>query len=143
MHRNATAMALGLILVAVPALAQQEDRFALERAGDGFVRLDRQTGEMNYCAVESGALACRPATTARGDRDAEIARLQEAIAALDGRIVALENSLVARLESTLPTEQQFEQTMSYMERFLRGVMGIVRDMEKPEAPGSGENPGKT
>jgi hypothetical protein len=98
---------------------------------------------MSYCTVEAGALACRAADGSAADRDAEIAKLQEAIAALDRRIVALENSLAARLESKLPTEEQFEQTMGYMERFLRGFMGIVRDMEKDEATGSGGAPGKT
>ncbi len=135
---------IAMSLLATPALAQQDDRFVLERSGDGFVRMDRQTGEMSYCAVEAGALACRPAApTVTGSRDIEIARLQEAIAALDRRIVALENSLVSRLESTLPTEQQFEQTMSYVERFLRGFMGIVREMEKPAAPESGDVPDRT
>lgn len=133
---------MAVALLAGPALAQQDDRFALEKSGDGFVRMDRQTGEMSYCAVEAGALACRPAAT-EGSRDAEIAKLQGAIAALDRRVVALENSLAARLESALPTEEQFEQTMSYMERLLRGFMGIVRDMEKNDAPGSGEPPGRT
>jgi parvulin-like peptidyl-prolyl isomerase len=140
---NRTIAALALILVASPAFAQSQDRYALEKSGDGFVRMDRQTGEMSYCTVEAGALACRAADGSAADRDAEIAKLQEAIAALDRRIVALENSLAARLESKLPTEEQFEQTMGYMERFLRGFMGIVRDMEKDEATGSGGAPGKT
>jgi hypothetical protein len=30
----------------------------------------------------------------------------------------------------LPSEEDFNKTMSYMERFLRGFMGIVKDMEK-------------
>jgi hypothetical protein len=133
---------IAVFLLAAPALAQQDDRFALEKSGDGFVRMDRQTGEMSYCSVEAGALACRPAA-APDSRDAEVARLQEAIAALDRRIVALENSLAARLESTLPTEEQFEQTMSYMERFLRGFMGIVRDMEKSGTPDTAEPSDRT
>ena len=127
---NQTIAALALVLVASPAFAQQDDRFVLEKSGDGFVRMDRQTGEMSYCAIVDGALACRAAASSATSRDAEIPRLQEAIAALDRRVVALETSLAARLESTLPTEEQFEQTMSYMERFLRGFMDIVRDMEK-------------
>jgi hypothetical protein len=30
----------------------------------------------------------------------------------------------------LPSEEDFNKTMSYMERFLRGFMGIVKDMDK-------------
>jgi len=140
---NQTIAALALVLVASPAFAQQDDRFVLEKSGDGFVRMDRQTGEMSYCAIEAGALACRAAASSATSRDAEVAKIQEAIAALDRRIVALESSLAARLESTLPTEEQFEQTMGYVERFLRGFMGIMRDMEKEETPDPGGSPGKT
>ncbi|TIM36361.1 MAG: hypothetical protein E5Y69_17620, partial [Mesorhizobium sp.] len=60
----------------------------------------------------------------------EVDRLQNSVKALDERVVKLENSLAARFESTLPSEEDFNKTMSYMERFLRGFMGIVKDMEK-------------
>ena len=57
--------------------------------------------------------------------------------ALDERIVKLENSLAARFENSLPTEEEFEKTMSYMERFFRGFIGIVKELEEDN---SGKNP---
>ena len=36
----------------------------------------------------------------------------------------------ARSEALLPTEEDFEKTMGYMERFFRRFMGIVKDFEK-------------
>jgi len=60
----------------------------------------------------------------------EIDRLQTSVKAMDERVTKLENSLSARLESKLPSEEDFNKTMSYMERFLKGFMGIVKDMDK-------------
>jgi len=62
---------------------------------------------------------------------------------MDERVTKLENSLSARLESKLPSEEDFSKTMSYMERFLRGFMGIVKDMEKDSGDGAQLSPQKT
>jgi hypothetical protein len=40
--------------------------------------------------------------------------------------------MAARIEKSLPTEEDFNRTMSYMERFFRSFMGIVRDFENED-----------
>ena len=58
----------------------------------------------------------------------------------------LENSLAAKFERSLPTEEEFEKTMSYMERFFRGFIGIVKELDEdnsgknPAGPGAAERP---
>lgn len=129
------ALFASLILAAALMPASAQDRFTLEKSGDGFVRLDRQTGEMSICAEQSGQLVCKLAADERAAFEADVDRMQQTIEALDSRVAALENSLAARLESKLPTDEEFEQTLGYMERFLRGFIGIARDIEK-DAEGS-------
>jgi predicted nuclease with TOPRIM domain len=62
------------------------------------------------------------------------------VKALEDRVARLENSMTARIEKTLPTEEDFNRTMSYMERFFRSFMGIVKDFEnensQPAEPGT-------
>jgi hypothetical protein len=62
------------------------------------------------------------------------------VKALEDRVARLENSMTARIEKSLPTEEDFNKTMSYMERFFRSFMGIVRDFENenstPAEPGT-------
>jgi hypothetical protein len=62
------------------------------------------------------------------------------VKALEDRVAKLENSMTAKIEQSLPTEEDFNRTMSYMERFFRSFMGIVKDFEsedsKPMEPGS-------
>ena len=92
--------------------------------------MDTQTGAMSVCNERDGQLVCRVAADERAAFQDEIDRLQGTVKALDGRVTKLENSLSAKLESKLPSEEDFNKTMSYMERFVRGFMGIVKDMDK-------------
>ena len=119
-------------LVAVSAFSQETDRYRLEKSPNGYVRMDTQTGAMSICEERSGQLVCKMAADERAAFQDEVDRLQSSVKALDERVVKLENSLSARFESTLPSEEDFNKTMSYMERFLRGFMGIVKDMDKDD-----------
>ena len=121
-------------LLAAPALAEDANRYRLEKTNEGYVRMDTQTGAMSICNERDGQLVCRVAADERSAFQDEVDRLQGTIKALDERVTKLENSLTARLESKLPSEEEFNKTMGYMERFVRGFMGIVKDMEKDNDP---------
>ncbi|MBO6724771.1 MAG: hypothetical protein JJ911_03800 [Rhizobiaceae bacterium] len=106
--------------------AQGADRYRLERAEGGFVRMDTETGKMSFCETGSGGLIC---TDVAGETSADAGR----IAALESRVTELEERL-AELDGgeaahALPSDQEFEQTMTLMERFLRRFMGIVKEFE--------------
>lgn len=129
----------GTAALAGSALSEDQDgRYRLEKSETGYVRMDTRTGDMSICEERSGQLICRLAADERSAFQDEIDRLQSQVETLDGRVAKLENSLAAKLENSLPTEEQFEKTMSYMERFLRGFIGIVKDMDKPDTGGDAE-----
>jgi flagellar motility protein MotE (MotC chaperone) len=131
-------------LVAASAFSEEADRYRLEKSTTGYVRMDTQTGAMSICEERSGQLVCKMAADERAAFQDEIDRLQNSVKALDQRVVKLENSLAARFESTLPSEEDFNKTMSYMERFLRSFIGIVKDMEKDSGEDAAKpNPQKT
>ena len=121
-------------LLLVPLLAggadAQEARYRLEKSGSGYVRMDTATGEMSVCEERAGELVCRLATD--GGSGGDLGRLEDRIRALDERIDRLE-TLLARQENSLPTEEEFEKTMGYMERFFRSFIGIVKEFEEDEA----------
>jgi len=121
-------------LLAGSGHAEDAQRYRLERTDDGFVRMDTRTGAMSTCQEKDGQLVCRMAADERTAFQDEIDRLEGKVKTLDDRVAKLENSLSQRLESSLPTEEDFNRTMNYMERFLRGFMGIVKDMDKDEPP---------
>lgn len=114
------------------------DRFTLEKTEKGYVRMDRRTGEMSLCEERSGQLVCKLAADERAAFQDETERLEAALEALEERVAKLESGLSAQLDRALPTEEEFEKTMGYMERFLRRFMGIAKDLEnetdEPKTP---------
>lgn len=116
------------MLMATPLLAQaQEERYQLERTEDGYVRLDTQTGRMTLCRERSGQLVCRAATEERDAYDRQVEALEDRVAALESRVGALESG---RPAADLPSEEEFEQTLGYMEKFFRRFMGIVTELDR-------------
>jgi hypothetical protein len=118
------AMALG-----VAASAAQDDeggRYALERSADGYVRMDKETGEMSICQERSGQLVCKLAADDRQAFESEMDRLQSSVDALEKRVTALEGSP----SKGLPSEEEFDKTMTYMQRFFRGFMDIVKEWDR-------------
>jgi predicted DNA-binding protein YlxM (UPF0122 family) len=146
------ALIVPLLLVPQLAVAQatEPDRYRLEKTPNGYVRMDTRTGEMSVCQEKWGELVCKMAADERTAVQDEIERLQTdmkaledrlaTVKALEERVKTLENSLTAKIENSLPTEEDFNKTMSYMERFFRSFMAIVKDFEsestKPAEPGS-------
>lgn len=107
-------------------------RYQMEKTANGYVRMDTQTGEMSICEERSGQLVCKLAADERSALQDEIGRLQGEVKAIEERVVKLEGSISQKLESALPTDEEFEKTMGYMERFFRSFMGVVKDFEKED-----------
>lgn len=129
MHNGyVTGCAIAMVMTAVPAMAQEDvERYQLQRTPDGYVRLDTTSGSMSLCQEKGGQLVCRMATEERTAYEGDLDRLQDRIDALEARMSAVESG---RPAAELPNEQEFEQTLGYMERFFRSFMGIVKDFEQ-------------
>jgi hypothetical protein len=123
------APALFVMLAASGAHAQDQERYTLEKSGDGFVRMDKTTGEMSICEEKGGQLVCRLAADERSAFQDEIDRLEGTVKALDERVAKLESGLSAKLDQALPSDEQIDRTVETMNRFLRGFMGIVKELE--------------
>ncbi|RVD54864.1 hypothetical protein EN828_30245 [Mesorhizobium sp. M2D.F.Ca.ET.185.01.1.1] len=119
-------------LVAASAYSEETDRYRLEKSANGYVRMDTQTGAMSICEERSGQLVCKMAADERAAYQDEIDRLDNSVKALDARVAKLENSLSARLESQLPSQEDFNKTMGYMQQFFRTFKDIVKDMDKED-----------
>ena len=119
-----------------------EERYRLERTQNGYVRMDTQTGQTSICQEQGNELICRAATEQGGSAPKdEIDRLQARLDAMESRIAKLE-ARPAVPEALLPTEQQFDKSMDYMEKFFHRFMGIMKDFGK-EKTGPEAQPQKT
>ncbi|MFK0331045.1 hypothetical protein ACIQUB_07965 [Rhizobium sp. NPDC090275] len=118
-------LSLAAILIPLAASAAEPDasRFQLERSGDHFVRLDRQTGAMSLCEEKDGALVCRMAADERAAYESELDRLSD-------RVTALENKSV--INKALPSDAEIDRSIGIMERWMRSFMGIVKEFQSED-----------
>ncbi|CCM74302.1 hypothetical protein [Rhizobium mesoamericanum] len=122
--RNATIALFALLLpFGVPAAEADSSRFQLERSGDHFIRLDKQTGAMSLCEEKDGALVCRMAADERAAYEQELDRLS-------ARVTALENKSI--VNKALPSDAEIDRSISIMERWMRSFMGIVKEFQSEE-----------
>ncbi|EKF44558.1 hypothetical protein NA8A_02410 [Nitratireductor indicus C115] len=137
MRRNLTlAATLAAVALAGPALAQDAERFRLERTDDGYVRMDTKTGAMSICRERQGQLVCTLAADERTAYEDDVAVLRERLKALEDRVATLETG---GSKADIPSEEEFDETLGLMEKFMRRFMGIVKDFEKEEkAPDTGK-----
>lgn len=126
----ASAFALPVLAA---AHAEEAERYRLEKSDTGYVRMDTKTGEMSICEERAGQLVCKLAADERSAFQDEVDRLRADLKSLEERIAKLEKPGLPLL-----TDEEFDRTMSYMEKFVRGFMGIVKDLEKDNGIGSPE-----
>ncbi|MDR7143469.1 hypothetical protein [Rhizobium sp. BE258] len=120
-------IAIGLAALLIPAAlsAAEADaaRFQLERSGDHFIRLDKQTGAMSLCEEKEGSLVCRMAADERAAYEDELDRLSE-------RVGALENKSI--VNKALPSDAEIDRSISIMEKMMKSFMGVVKQFQEDE-----------
>ncbi len=119
-----------------------DGRYQLERSGDSYVRLDTQTGEMSICKSHGEQLVCRLAAEERAAFQDEIDRLERTLDGLEGRIAVLEND--DRLKRhQLPSDEEFERTLGFMEKFMRRFMDVIEEFDRSPGGNDFDGPDRT
>ncbi|MFP1632886.1 hypothetical protein ACLB6G_14225 [Zhengella sp. ZM62] len=129
------ATGLALAFLAAGPVSGAEMRFDMHKDGDRWVRLDRQTGAISVCREERGELVCRMSADDRTAWDTEVADLRSRIDSLEARVAQLEGLPPAPGDNGLPSDEEFEKTLGFMEKFMRRFMGIVKDLESEQRQG--------
>jgi hypothetical protein len=128
--RRLIGLSTVLSLFALPALAEDSVRYSLEKTADGYIRMDKQSGQMSVCKEADGQLICRLAADERDAYESTTA-LAKRLDALEQKVAALENGSPKPLNA-LPSEEEFDKTLSMMERFMRRFMGVVKEFDGQE-----------
>jgi hypothetical protein len=114
------------------SFAQDANRYSLEKTTDGYVRMDKSTGEMSICKQQGDQLICRVAADDRVALEDGITRLEARLTKIEEKLAAMDKS-GATSKTTLPTDEEFEKTIGYMEKFFRRFMGVVQDLNKQDS----------
>ncbi|TPP09743.1 hypothetical protein [Rhizobium glycinendophyticum] len=115
---------------AAPVLAQDgvADRYTLEKSDSGFVRLDRQTGAVTLCTEAEGTLTCRMGADERAAYDADLARLEKRVEALEQQLASGRPAASA----PLPSDAEIDRSIGIMERFMRAFFNLVQEFRGEE-----------
>jgi hypothetical protein len=127
------ALMIGTLL-ALPAAAEETERYRLERTDGGFVRMDMASGHMSLCREQGSQLVCRSAVDEREAYHRDIGDLEARIEGLEQRLAELERLSILRPDVTLPSDEDFDRTLSQMEQFIRRFLGIVREFDNEPVP---------
>jgi hypothetical protein len=110
------------------AAGNKDARFVLKDTGDGFLRMDTQTGKMSVCRPKASSWVCQAVADDRVVLDKEIARLEGRIGVLKRYIKKSQSSYFR-----LPSDKEVEGVVSYFGDLARrfGAFTGLLDEEKP------------
>lgn len=117
---------------AQPSAPASDGRFAMTPADGGFLRLDTRTGAVSHCRMGEAGLQCRAGADERAALEAEVDRLSKENAELRGKLAALgDQSPGGRLRNALPSQEEMDRAMGWMESFMRRMMRLMREETPP------------
>lgn len=139
----ATAVALSS-----PALSDEPiaNRYVMEKAENGFVRLDTVTGEMSLCTQIAEQLVCKLTADERRAFEETLSELSDRVSALEQRTGA---SPPRKPGSGLPDDAELDQALNAMEKMMRGFFKMVEELRedlgdaRSRDPGSSQHPDPT
>jgi len=120
----------------------EDSRFTLHRADDGYVRLDGRSGEVSICARRSSGWACQVVPDERAALEAEIARLQSDNVALKRDLLARNLPLPGGVRGeppvvrgdephiSLPSDAELNRVMTFMEKVWRRMVEMIVATQK-------------
>jgi hypothetical protein len=149
MRAQSMILALALLSLGAASSAAQErqGRYTLSPAENGFVRLDTVTGAMSLCSRKEQAWTCEPMDDkAKALREqveqltaenralrAEIDRLEKAQPGdRDGSGQAFRQERPGNRSFDLPSEQDVDRALDYVERIYKKFRDRLRQLEQEE-----------
>ena len=134
---RAGLVSLLAICAVTPALSAEPEstaRYEMERVDGGFLRLDRQTGEVSHCREIQGAWACQ---LVPDEREAYQKRLGE----LEKKNADLHKRLEKTDEAELPSDEEMDKAFSFFDGFMDRFAELARkfrdrmeEVDEPSAP---------
>ena len=139
---------------AAPLPDAENGRYALSPVADGVIRLDTRTGAVSTCSNSGNGWACYVVPDERAALDAEIGRLQDGNDKLKAQLVARDPVVPGKideplpkgdslkkaepkatdserkLEIPLPSDQDMNRVMSFLEQAWRRLVEMANRMQK-------------
>ncbi|MFN3889388.1 MAG: hypothetical protein ACK4MV_03245 [Beijerinckiaceae bacterium] len=109
-----------------PAPQERDGRYSMTPAPDGgFLRLDTRTGAVSHCRIVNADLQCRSGADERAALQSEIDRLARENEDLKSKLA--QNRPGDRLRNALPSDQEIDTAVNFMQRLMRRMMNLFRE----------------
>ncbi len=120
-------------LIGGASIAQAETgRYSMTQTKDGILRLDTKTGAVSLCGRSSGSWKCQGVDGQNQSLHDKVRRLEQENdslrAQLDAARLAPGPGDGGKLE--VPTEEDVDKAMDFMEKLLHRFKGMVEDLKK-------------
>lgn len=102
-------------------------RYAMREVADGLLRLDTQTGSVSHCRKLNTAWTCEAVADDRIALQDEITRLQNENDELR-RKLGENRKQSSKPDSALPTDEDLDKVMGFMERFMRRFFDFAKSL---------------
>jgi len=136
----------GGLLLGWPAVAEETalgpGRYQFAPDGDGFVRLDTETGAIAHCGKSEGGWRCDVAADEFDSRivamQRELAELKAELEDLGERLALLEGDATgkappaARNEPSAEEDREFDEALSFAERMMQRFFDMIRELKNEE-----------
>lgn len=114
----------------VPDTASTNGRYQMQPVEGGVARLDTATGEMSFCRIEQGRMACQPSEEDRVRLEARIRELSSPVPVVpEGRAEALTPQPL----SPTGEDAEIDRAIGRMKQVFRAFRDIAREFE--DVPG--------
>ena len=136
---------LAAFCLAGPAAAQDppdggDGRYTINRAGEGYLRLDTRTGQVSMCTRRAVGWACNPVPDERNVLEAEIGRLQGENANLKRELIARGVRLPEAVNPApppasaeprlkLPVDAELKQVVSFLGTVWRRLVEVMVNIQ--------------
>ncbi|WOH58175.1 hypothetical protein [Bradyrhizobium sp. BWC-3-1] len=122
----------GGCLAAQSAPDSENGRYSMTPIPEGVLRLDSRTGTVSTCTRSGAGWACYAVPDERTALDAEIGRLQAEVETLKGRLAQAPKAAEGerRIEIPLPSDQDVDRVMSFLERAWRRLIDMANRVQK-------------
>lgn len=140
--RTVVVIAL-LAALPLPAMAQDSagGRYTMQKADNGFIRLDTLTGAVAMCAKKDSGWTCDPVADTAAASRAEIEELKRQNSELREEVRRLEDLLGLnggpprgpRHSFRLPSEKEVDDALNYFERMMRKLQDRLQRLEQNKA----------
>jgi hypothetical protein len=143
---KSSAAAAGLSLLVAGAASgadDQSDRYSMSPTEGGFVRLDKETGAMSFCAKKDGAWSCDAMPDSQQAMRSEIEKLEAEKKALkeeNERLAQANRPDGGSSDATpppappgnlqMPTEEEVDKLFDYVEGMVRKFKERIQRLEK-------------